>query len=634
MLQRIRDGLQGQKWLAWVVLGAVGLTFVFWGGSGALDFSGMTSRDAATVDGQEIPAEEATRAWSEAQSRWAQQLGTEMPEEQRNRIQDRILESLVVQKLLETRMRDAHYRVSNAKVLSELQNYSAFQGVNGTYDPGVARSALAQAGITEGEFLQQMRESLLLNQLQQGLVDSNFLLPAEAQRLKNLENEEREVQYAELSAELLAGNEPVADSAVTEYYENNPDRFMTTESVALDYAELRLEELASLVTPTEADLRQLYDDNRASYALDERRRARHILIPTDGDDDAAALKQAETVLAEARAGKDFGELARHYSKDSTAASGGELGFVQHRDFPGPFGDALFAMKVGDIQGPVKSQFGYHLIKLEEIQAGESRPFEEVRAELDSQYRQGRAAEIFGDRQEQIAEQIERGETDLGKLAEAHGLSRGSIAEFLRGGGADPLGSSSDLQDAVFDDATLNQGKIAGPVGLGEDRFVIVKVTAHRKPSVKPLAEVREQIVDLLRHERGVAAARSQAEALVKRVEAGETLEQVARSLKLNTEPARFVSRGDPSMPAALRTAVFEAPRPAEQPVVRTASLDDGSVAVFVVSRSRAGDTASNPQLARQQEMILSQRVGQGDVAAYVAEARRKAKVVKNPKVFE
>jgi peptidyl-prolyl cis-trans isomerase D len=340
------------------------------------------------------------------------------------------------------------------------------------------------------------------------------------------------------------------------------------------------------------------------------------------------------VLAEAKAGKDFGELARQYSKDSTAASGGELGFVQHRDFPGPFGDALFAMNVGDIQGPVKSQFGYHLIKLEEIQAGESRPFEEVRAELDSEYRQARAAEIFGDRQEQIVEQIERGEADLGKLAETHGLTRGSIGEFLRGGGADPLGSSSELQDAVFDDATLNQGKIAGPVGLGEDRFVIVKVTAHRKPAVKPLAEVREQIVDLLRHERGVAAAQSQAEALVKRIEAGESLEQVAKSLQLNTEPARFVSRGDPSIPAALRTAVFEAPRPAEQPVVRSASLDDGSVAVFVVSRSRAGDTASNPQLARQQEMILSQRVGQGDVAAYVAEARRKAKVVKNPKVFE
>lgn len=634
MLQRIRDGLQGQKWLAWLVLGAVGLTFVFWGGSGALDFSGMTSRDAATVNGEEIPAEDATQAWSEAQSRWAQQVGTDMPDEQRVRIQDRILDGLVVQKLLEMRLSEANYRVSEAKVLAEVQKYPAFQGVNGTYDPGVARSALMQAGITEREFFRQMNQSLLLNQLQQGLAESNFLLPAEAQRLKNLENEEREVQYAELSADVLAGDEPVAESAVVEYYEQNADRFMTTESASIDYAELRLEEIASQVSPTEADLRQLYDDNRASYALEERRRARHILIPTEGDDDAAALAQAEAVLAEAQAGKDFAELARQHSKDSTAASGGELGFVQHRDFPGPFGDALFAMNVGEIRGPVKSQFGYHLIKLEEIQQGESKPFEEVRAEIESQYREGRAAEIFGDRQEQIAERIERGETDLAKLAEAHGLSRGSIANFLRGGGADPLGSSPELQEAVFDEATLNEGKIGGPVGLGEDRLVIVKVTAHHKAEVKPLDEVRAQIVDLLKHERGVAAAKAQAEALVARLEAGEKLDQVASALKLETEAPRFVSRGDPSMPAALRSAVFEAPRPEEKPVVRTASLDDGSVAVFVVTRSRVGDTASNPQLARQQDMMLSQRVAQGDVAAYVAEARRKAKVVKNPAVFE
>ena len=176
---------------------------------------------------------------------------------------------------------------------------------------------------------------------------------------------------------------------------------MTTESVSLEYAELRLEQVAAQVSPTEDDLRKLYDDNRASYVLDERRRARHILIPVTGDDDAGARKQAESVLAEARAGKDFAELAKKYSKDSTAAEGGELGFIQKKDFPGPFGDALFAMNVGDIAGPVKSQFGYHLIKLEEIQAGEAKSFESVRVELDAQYREERPARCSASRQDEI-----------------------------------------------------------------------------------------------------------------------------------------------------------------------------------------------------------------------------------------
>jgi peptidyl-prolyl cis-trans isomerase D len=292
------------------------------------------------------------------------------------------------------------------------------------------------------------------------------------------------------------------------------------------------------------------------------------------------------------------------------------------------------MKVGDIAGPVKSQFGYHLIKLEEIQAGEAKPFESVRAELDAQYRQEHAADLFGEREEQINALLEKGESDLDKIAQSLGLTRGSIAEFLKGGGAEPLGSSPDLQRVVFDDATLSQGKIGGPVALGEDRMVLVKVTAHHKAEVKPLTQVRDEIVAALTHERGIAAAKAAATAAVSKLESGEKLAALAASLKVTAEAARFIGRGDPSIPAALRTAVFEAPRPEAKPVVKTTALDDGSTALFVVTRTRIADTTGNPALVQQQRVSLAQRNGVGDVAAYVNEARRKAKIVKNPGVFE
>jgi peptidyl-prolyl cis-trans isomerase D len=258
----------------------------------------------------------------------------------------------------------------------------------------------------------------------------------------------------------------------------------------------------------------------------------------------------------------------------------------------------------------------------------------VRAELDAQYRQDHSADLFGERQEQMTAAVERGDADLDKIARDLGLTRGSIAEFPRGGGAEPLGSSPDLQQVVFGDATLNQGRIGGPVALGEDRLVIVKVTQHRKAEPKPLAAVREEIIGLLRHERAVAAAKAAAADMLTKLEAGGKLDALASSARTTAEPARFVSRGDPSIPAALRTAVFEAPRPTTSPVIRTASLDDGSTAVFVVSRTRVGDTSANPQLAQQQNIMLVQRAASGDIAAYVSEARRKAKVTKNPRVFE
>jgi len=634
MLQRIRDGLHSKKWLAWLALFPIAAIFIFWGGSNSLDFSGTSSQDAAVVDGEKVPASEATKAWSETQARWSQQFGTEIPADQRARIQDNILDQLVLQKLLENRLDKEHFHVSEARVLTEIQNIPAFKGADGRYDPSLARQLLQSNGIGELEFFRDQRKQLLLNQLQAGIGNSFFLTKAEAQRLSNLENEEREVEYVQFKAEQFAGSDSIDDAAIKAYYDKNGDRFMTMESVSLEYAELRLEQLASQVAPTEDDLRKTYDENRANYVLEERRRARHILIPVSGEDDAGARKQAETVLAEARAGQDFAELAKKYSKDSTAADGGELGFVQKKDFPGPFGDTLFGMKVGDIAGPVKSQFGYHLIKLEEIQAGEAKPFDAVRAELDAQYRQDRAAELFSERQDQIGAMLEKGETDLDKIAKDLGLTRGSIAEFLRGGGAEPLGSNAELQQAVFDDATLNQGKIGGPVALGEDRLVLVKVTAHHKSEVKPLDQVRAEIVTLLTHERGVAAAKAAAESLEEKVEGGEKLATAASGTRATAEPPRFISRGDPSIPAALRTAVFEAPRPEGKPVVRSATLDDGSTAVFVLTRTRVGDTNANPQLELQQNLMLTQRAAAGDIAAYVNEAKRNAKIEKNPRVFE
>ena len=152
--------------------------------------------------------------------------------------------------------------------------------------------------------------------------------------------------------------------------------------------------------------------------LDERRRARHIVIAPIADnqddaDDPAALKKAESVAAEARVRQGFRrareeifDAIRRRTRAAISAS------CEKKDFAGPLGDTLFAMKVGDVSAPVKSQFGYHIFKLEEIQAGEAKPFADVRAELDSQYRQDTAAELFGQRQEDLSDRLEKGATDI------------------------------------------------------------------------------------------------------------------------------------------------------------------------------------------------------------------------------
>jgi peptidyl-prolyl cis-trans isomerase D len=631
MLQRIREGLQGP--IMWIILGLIGLTFVFWGGSGALDFSSFGGNSAATVNGEEISAAEAQQAWNDTQQRWSQQFATEVPDAQRAAMQATIVDNLIMRKVVEQRLEEQNFRVSDAAVFAQWRAIPAFQ-TDGKFDPGKAAIALQEIGQTEYQFQHETRQSMLYTQLQKGIGASYFLTPAERQRLLNLENEEREVQYLLVSPDKYASNDPVDEAAIKAYYDKKGDRFMTNEYATVQYAELRLETLASQIAPTDADLQKVYEENRVRYVREESRRARHIVIGIDaGADEAAALKKADAVLAEARAGKDFAELAKKYSTDVTAAQGGDLGFVTKEQFAGPIGDTLFSMKVGDVSSPVKSQFGYHILKLEEIQATEVQPFAEVRAELDSQYRQDKAAELFGERQDQIQAQLEKGVTDLDHLAKELGLTTGVVEKFLRGGGGEPLGSGTDLQQTVFSDDTLNQGKIGGPIALGDDRLVLVKVAEHHKAAVRPLAEVQAEIEGLLRHERAVAASKAAADEALKRLQGGEKIEEVARSLGATAEPARFVSRGDPSIPAALRSAVFETPRPTDKSVVKSVSLDDGSSALYVVTRTRPGDSAENPAMAEQQKQSLLQRAAQGDVAAYVNEARARAKVKTNPKVF-
>lgn len=634
MLQRIRDGLSSQKWLAWTILGAIGATFVFWGGSTSLDFTGVGADSAAEVEGEEIPLEKATQMWAEQQAFYAERNFDPPPEEQKL-IQQQIIDSLVTEKLLEVRMDEQKYRVSDQAVFAAWRDLPQFQ-TDGAFDRSKAVQFLAERQMTEYQFRDEMRENLLQSQLQAGLGGSNFLTAAEKQRLFNLENEEREVQYLELPAEKYVGDAPIEDAAIEAYHAANSDRFKTLEYVVLDYAELRLEELASQVVPTDSDLRKLYDENAAMYVSEEARRARSIIIGVEeGEDEAEALKNAEAVVAEARTGKDFAELARKHSTDVTTASqGGDLGFLTRDELQDPtIAETLFSMNVGDVSQPIKTQFGYHILKLEEIQARQSRPFEEVRAELDAQYRSMRSADLFGERDEQIRTYIEKGNNDLDKIAQDLALTRGTIEKFPRGGGAEPLGSSAELTQKVFSDATLNQGKIGGPVGLGDDRMVIFKVREHHKSEVKPVAEVRDEIIALLRHERGVAGAKAAAEAALKRLEGGEKIEEVASGLGLAVEPPRYVGRGDPSIKADLSTAVFEAPRPSGAPVARMATLDDGSSAVFVVSGSRFADPNANPQMTAQQHAGLLRRLTQGELQAYLAEARRKAKIVKNEKVF-
>jgi len=633
MLQAIRDGLQKHKWVTHVVIGALILVFAAWGAYGIVDLSVGTGNYAAKANGEKITIKQANDQWQRQQMMWQQRFGGELPAELKARMQDELLEALVSDALLQKHARKMGYRIGDDQVHDQIRQVPQFQ-IEGKYSPDAARFALQSAGMSEQEFEVSLRRDLERRQIEEALRVSNFLTPTELKRLQALQSEQREVRFVSLSPEKLAEKAVVDDAAVQAYYTKNQSRFMTPESVHLAYAELRQDQLASQVTVSDDEIKADYEKNKTSYVQSEKRQARHILIET-GKDDAAAKKQAQDLADQAKSGKDFAELAKKFSADKgSAEKGGDLGWTEKGYFDPAFEAALFSMKTGEISDPVKSKFGYHIIKLEGIEAGHTRSLDEVRAEIESQLRRQKAGERFGDVEESLQQKLEQPGASLDALVKEFNLQTGDVPDYERGKGGGALSASQELDEVVFSSAVLDEKRIGGPVALGEDRVVIVKALEHRKPEPKPLASVREEIVKSIRDEFGRTEAAKLAESARSKLVAGASFDDVAKELGVTVEPARYVGRDDPSIPASVRTAAFDAGKPAPgKSAYRVVKLETGGTAVLGVSSVRM-DPNSTPQLQMAQQRELMGREGQGDAAAYMEELRRSADVSKNPKAFE
>ena len=630
MLQSIRDGLGRHKWLQYLLLGALALVFAAWGAYGIVNLNVQNASYAAEANGQKISLQEARDAWLRmSQERLG---GAELPDALRSHFQDQVLEGLIREALMTDRTHDLGYRPALSALSDAITKEPAFQ-INGKYSPDAAKAALAQAGMSEQSYEDRVRTSLQRTQLEEGIRDSEFQTPVELARSQALENEQREVRYAQFPVDKFPGA-AVDDAAVEAYYKAHQASYMTPETAHVEYAELRLDQLAAQTTVSDADLKAAYEKNKQQYVQAEKRRVSHILIASTGND-AADKKQAEDVYAQAKAGKDFAQLAKQYSKDpGSAQNGGDLGWADHTTFPGPFGDALFSMADGEIRGPVKSESGYHIIRLDGVQAGRTKTFDEARPELEADLHKNKATDRFGEIQEQLQTQMENSPgATLEGLAKEFQLQTGDVAQFLRGAGGGTLGAAPPVQELVFGEAAVAPGRLAGPVLVGDDRLVIVKVIDRHQPQPKPLAEVRESIVATLKKDNGLDAAYKAAEAASANLTAGGSFDDAVKGAGVTAEPARFIGRNDPAVPAPIRTMAFEIPKPAEKPEYRVVKLDTGA-ALVAVTQSRVDTAVANKQMEAALGKQQAERAGMEETMAYLEDVRRTADVKKNPKAFE
>jgi peptidyl-prolyl cis-trans isomerase D len=634
MLQNIGDTLKGQRWLAYVVLGALALVFAAWGAYGIVDVGLGGGTYAAKVNGQKILAAEINEAWQRQLPRLIQFSGGNLSEVERELYQQQLLDGEIRNLASEQQARRQGYAVTSVQLAEAFRAEPAFQ-VDGKFNALAASGALARAGISERAYLDDLRRGQLTNQLASVIGASEFLTPVEMRRLLSLQDEQREVRFLMLPADQYSAGPAFDAAAIEAYYKANAAEFTLPEAVRLAYAELSLADVAKSVTVTEQAVRQRYETTKERFVEVESRRARHILIGIDETlDDAKALALAQDLHKRLLAGEDFAALAQQYSKDSASAvQGGDLGWASRDVYEAPFADALFALKEGAISEPVKTPYGYHLIRLDGIRAGAARSFEEMQPELMVQMRDEQAADAFGRRQEELQSRIERGGANLAQLAQEFGMRTGEIERFERDAGGLPLGSDVELNREVFSDAVLSQRRVAGPIPQGEDRLLIVQVLDHMAPTEKPLNEVRDQVVARLTHQRGSAAAASAAEAGLARLVAGEGMDKIATSLKQKAPMPMFVGRQGVDLPIEVREAAFALARPqAGMPQRQVVKLEEGSAALLEVLSARM-DTVGDPQFQALRTQREQQVYGLQSIDAYFAEVVRGAKIVKNPQAF-
>jgi|SRR5579883_901240 len=633
MLQSIHDKISG--WFAYVMLGAIGLVFVFWG----INWTLQSPNWAAKVNGVEIPSEEVRAAYQRRLAELQRERGDAPVEEaQRAALKRDVLDGYVRTEALVTRADDLGYRVSDAEVLAALSQIPALQ-TNGKFDLNHAIGVLRSQGRSVAEIEGYIRHDLKLRQLETALGTSSFATKAELDAVRALMRQQRELSWFTLSAEKYAAGATPDEAALKTYYEAHKAEYMTPETVNLRYVELSVDDLKQQVTVDDAKLRAYYEEQKSKtpelYVQPERRELRHILLQVaDPKDDAAVKAKAEALAKRAQSGEDFAKLAQANSQDPGSASkGGDLGWAERKAYVPEFANAAFAMKQGEISGPIKTQFGYHIIKVEGIEPASTKTFEQARPELESEYRRTEAERLFNDAQDRLADAALQSGTDIESVARKVGLTVHDIPEFSRTDGGGALGKSPAVISAAFSQDVLD-GHLSSMVEVEKGRGVVLQASDHKMPAQKPFEAVRAQVEAAWKKQRGTQLAAAAAAEAVKALKGGQDWDSVAHSLGQNPPAPKFVSRSDQAVPVAVRRDAFDAPKPTDKPTYEAVPLDNGDSAVLALTAVREDPDKDNAMQDAQLKRELSQQFAVAEAEGYATAARADAKVQLNPQVLD
>ncbi len=590
MLQKIRDNTQG--WIAKLFLTFAVAVFALFG-LGNIVGNLLIPNIGLEVNGVEISAAEIDQLTQSKAQEFFQQLGddADISDIDESLFRESAINELIQRELLLQSALRSNMTISSLSLDRAFLQEPNFQ-IDGKFNAERANLLLRSAGYTPASYRAVQTREKMINQILAAYTGTGFTTPAELERLAALIHQKRSFRYLTLGVENQMEGITIEDADIEAWYQEHQSDFTVEEQVTIEYVELNKNDMLASVEVTEEELRAMYADEQAAFQAQTERHAAHILFTASTDEEFAAAEQ-EAAAAKARldAGEDFAALAAELSDDTGSAEmGGDVGYTTGTNFVEPFEEALRELEVGAVSDPVRTEFGYHLIKLLDVNETEVETFEQRRPALESDLRAKKVDDLFIERSEELSN-LAFEAVDLQEPAEALGLTIQRSEPFGRSGGVG-ITALSGVINAAFSTEVLEDQLNSELIALDASRSVVLRVVDHQPPTVRPLDEVKGEITILLQRERASEQAKAVGETIVSSMQGGANIDGLLTAQNLSWNQVDAVERTVAGANAEIADRVFTMPRPAEgATVIAGHTLSDGSYIVVELQNVTDGTAA-------------------------------------------
>jgi peptidyl-prolyl cis-trans isomerase D len=630
------DFVKNRRIVVGVVVALLSIPFAFFG----VDFyfrGGGGGDQVASVAGAKISGREYTDALRQRQNQLRQAMRGQVDAAMLDspEMRQAVLDQLVDERVMYVAALKAGLTVTDAELQAVIAEIPGFRedGGTGKFSPERYRFALRNQDMSERGFEAKLRKDLILNRARQNVVTTAFVPASVMERLYRLRAQERQVSQQVLSPGQFTAKVQIAADAVKAYYDANQDQFKLPEKVRVQYAILSLDGIQRQIKITPEQIETSYKERADQFQRPEERRASHILITVPAgatpEQKAKARQKAEALLVEAKKSPQaFAELAKKRSEDpGSAAEGGDLGFFSRGKMVKPFDDAVFGMQVGDIVGPVETQFGFHIIKLDGVKPPEGPKLETVKAQVEEELRKAEAGKRFAEAAETFSNLVYEQPDSLKPAVDELKLEPQTSGWITRQGGSDnPLLNNEKFLRALFSDDALKQERNTEAVEIAPNMLVSARVIEHQPATLRPFEDVRAEIVDRLTHEKAVELAKQDGQALLAQLQKGEADGHAWSAPQMVSRERRS------GLPPDAAQAVFSADV-SKLPAYVGMSAADGSYVIYRIGRVvdvATIDAEARKTLARQLEQI----VGMEAETARLNGLKQRTDVQINPKAIE